>query len=120
MIKVRQGTIVQVRFWDHCEDGGTIPCIVWGRMVHCDDHEIKVSAWEWEGREPVSPDYDYNVKYFSILQSTIIDLQRLRVSSTLKGEAKKEPEPCPEGRSSLRRHVSRKSSGTSSGRHRGS
>lgn len=72
----KPGDIVRIRFLDHAEDGEAIEFEVFGKVLKVTRVQICVACWDYAGRPPEAIE-DHNVKWFSILRSTILEIQKL-------------------------------------------
>ena len=68
------GSVVDVIFWDHAQNGQVIKCRVWGKLKHVDDKQIIIRSWECSDM----PDNDTNHEHFSIVKSCIIAFKILK------------------------------------------
>ena len=76
---MRKGEIWVVKFLDHVEDSKkplTFECF--GRVVRVGKRSVTLASWDYAGGKGRPRDHD-NTKTFCIVQSCIIDAQRLRV-----------------------------------------
>jgi hypothetical protein len=74
-IGFKEGTAVQVMFWDHAQNGsGILLCTVWGKIVRVTRQAYTIRTWETED-EP--DDSDLNQHDFHIVRSAIRDVKKL-------------------------------------------
>jgi len=73
---MKKGEIWAVKFLDHCEDGREIAFEVFGRVVRVGKRSVTLASWDYVGGKGRDRD---NMKTFCIVQSTVIEAQRLRV-----------------------------------------
>ena len=74
---MRTGEIWVVKFLDHVEDGKKpIAFEVFGRVMRVGKRSVTLASWDYVGGKGRDRD---NMKTFCIVQSTVIEAQRLRV-----------------------------------------
>tara|TARA_R110002167_G_scaffold125747_1_gene306147 strand:- start:1230 stop:1457 length:228 start_codon:yes stop_codon:yes gene_type:complete len=74
---MRTGEIWAVKFLDHVEDGKKpIAFEVFGRVMRVGKRSVTLASWDYVGGKGRDRD---NMKTFCIVQSTVIEAQRLRV-----------------------------------------
>ena len=74
---MKKGEIWAVKFLDHVEDGRK-PLLFecFGRVVRVGKRSVTLASWDYAGGKGRDRD---NMKTFCIVQSTVIEAQRLRV-----------------------------------------
>ena len=72
---MRKGDIVEVRFFDHVEDGEPIEFVVYGRVGKLTRKFVTIQCWAY----PDTLDDDHNVKAFSIVRSCITGVRVLHM-----------------------------------------
>jgi hypothetical protein len=74
---MKKGEIWAVKFLDHVEDGKKpMTFEVFGRVLRVGKRSVTLASWDYAGGKGRDRD---NIKTFCIVQSTVIEAQRLRV-----------------------------------------
>ena len=74
---MKKGEIWAVKFLDHVEDGKKpMTFEVFGRVLRVGKRSVTLASWDYAGGKGRDRD---NMKTFCIVQSTVIEAQRLRV-----------------------------------------
>jgi hypothetical protein len=80
----RVGSLVQVDFWDHCQDGPTpLSCAVYGLLVAVDAKHLTVEGWTthpprdntWENRTRWALSRASVHRVFRLIQQSVRELQ---------------------------------------------
>lgn len=72
---MKLGDIVEVRFWDHCMNGGECECVVWGRLASQNRLKLEITTWELQSHS--EKDREQNREFFTILRKVIISTRVL-------------------------------------------
>tara|TARA_R110002153_G_scaffold11568_2_gene44721 strand:+ start:457 stop:684 length:228 start_codon:yes stop_codon:yes gene_type:complete len=74
---MKKGEIWVVKFLDHVEDSKKpLTFEVFGRVLRVGKRSVTLASWDYAGGKGRDRD---NIKTFCIVQSTVIEAQRLRV-----------------------------------------
>tara|TARA_R110001632_G_scaffold17587_2_gene55553 strand:- start:1392 stop:1619 length:228 start_codon:yes stop_codon:yes gene_type:complete len=74
---MKKGEIWGITFLDHVEDGKKpMTFEVFGRVLRVGKRSVTLASWDYAGGKGRDRD---NIKTFCIVQSTVIEAQRLRV-----------------------------------------